>query len=132
MKYAERKGITLYPDADEITTKHFGPFTPDSGERYRGIVHYFKVPPEQYRECSEKWRAEDGDYRRINSMDWYFSPGDVPRDDPDLIAVVEELGRAADGRHANLEIVEIPDGVEWQIEEYDGLEHVAEKHRVWS
>jgi hypothetical protein len=28
-------------------------------------------------------------------------------------------------------VVEIPDGVEWEIAEYDGLEWVAEKHRTW-
>jgi len=31
-----------------------------------------------------------------------------------------------------LKIVDIPDGVEWEIEEYDGMEWVAEKHRTWS
>jgi hypothetical protein len=30
-----------------------------------------------------------------------------------------------------LKVVEIPDGVKWQIEEYDGSEWVAEKHRTW-
>ncbi len=25
----------------------------------------------------------------------------------------------------------IPDDVKWQIEEYDGLEWIAEKHRTW-
>lgn len=53
------------------------------------------------------------------------------RDDPDLIAVVEELGDAASGACANLEVVEIPDDVEWVIEEYDGSEWVSEKHRTW-
>ena len=33
-------------------------------------------------------------------------------------------------RHG-LGIVEIPDGVEWEIEEYDGDEWVSEKHRKW-
>ena len=27
--------------------------------------------------------------------------------------------------------VSIPDDVEWQIEEYDGMEWVAEAHRTW-
>jgi len=53
------------------------------------------------------------------------------RDDPLLIAVIEELGQEADGPHARLKIVEIPGGVEWKIEEYDGAEWVAEKHRTW-
>jgi len=30
-----------------------------------------------------------------------------------------------------LAIVEIPDDVEYTIEEYDGNEHVAEAHRTW-
>ena len=30
-----------------------------------------------------------------------------------------------------LKVVEIPDGVDWEIEEYDGEEWVSEKHRVW-
>jgi hypothetical protein len=29
-------------------------------------------------------------------------------------------------------VIEIPDDVEWEVEEYDGLEWVAEKHRTWS
>lgn len=53
------------------------------------------------------------------------------REDPRLIQVIEELGEAADGPHAELEIVEIPADVEYEIAEYDGLEHVAEKHRTW-
>ena len=54
------------------------------------------------------------------------------RSNPDLIAVAEELGEKASGFCADLEIVEIPDGVDYTIEEYDGLEHVAESHRTWS
>jgi len=55
----------------------------------------------------------------------------LDRDDPVLVAVVEELGTAADTSVSELRVVEIPDDVEWQIEEYDGSEWVAEKHRTW-
>ena len=55
----------------------------------------------------------------------------VDRDDPALIQVVEEMGEAADGIFASLFIIEIPDGVKWQIKEYDGLEWIAEEHRTW-
>lgn len=54
------------------------------------------------------------------------------RDDPDLTAVVQELGlEEAAGSCCELAFVEIPDEVEWQIESYDGKEWVAEKHRKW-
>ena len=58
----------------------------------------------------------------------------IPRDDPALVQVVEEMGKAADGAYARLEVVEIPDDVAWHIEEYDGdgNEHIAEDHRTWS
>jgi hypothetical protein len=56
---------------------------------------------------------------------------DVPRDDPLLVQVVEEMGDAASGSLAALTAVEIPADVEWEIAEFDGLEHVAEKHRTW-
>ncbi len=56
---------------------------------------------------------------------------DIERDDPHLVKVVETLGKEANGRYAALTIVDIPDDVEWQIEEYDGREWVAEIHRTW-
>lgn len=61
-----------------------------------------------------------------------FSDRDIPRDDPYLVKIVKEMGMAANGPHANLKIVEIPGDVEWLIQEYDGAEWVAEKHRTWS
>lgn len=63
--------------------------------------------------------------------DVHYYGRDVDRSDPDLVAVVEELGDKANGSCARLQITEIPDGVEYSIEEYDGNEHVAEAHRTW-
>jgi hypothetical protein len=63
--------------------------------------------------------------------DNYFSDSDIPRSDPALVQVVEELGHDADGQFANLKIIEVPDSVKWHISEYDGSEHVAENHRTW-
>ena len=53
------------------------------------------------------------------------------RSDADLVQIVEELGEKANSRFSDLKIVEIPDDVEWYVAEYDGCEHVAEKHRTW-
>ena len=63
------------------------------------------------------------------SLDAYLY--DIPRDDPDLIKVVERLGEECDMRFSRLAIVEIPDGVDWEIEQYDGKEWICEKHRKW-
>ena len=37
----------------------------------------------------------------------------------------------ASGKFADLEVREIPDGVDWQIDEYDGNESIHEVHRTW-
>lgn len=57
---------------------------------------------------------------------------DIPRNDTQLLAVIERMGPAANGGCADLKIVEIPDDVEWVVEEYDGNEWIAEAHRTWS
>jgi hypothetical protein len=53
------------------------------------------------------------------------------RDDPLLVEAVEKLGEKASGSMAKLKVVEIPDGIEWTIDEYDGMERVEEAHRSW-
>ena len=53
------------------------------------------------------------------------------RDDPRLVTVVVELGPEASHDPGDLSVVEIPDGVDWVIKEYDGREWVAETHRTW-
>jgi hypothetical protein len=53
------------------------------------------------------------------------------RSHPILVEVVQNLGSAAFGECAKLAIVEIPDGVEFEIDEYDGIEKVRECSRSW-
>jgi len=70
--------------------------------------------------CNEDFGIESKDY-------------DAYRSHPRLIAAIEDLGeRSSSGEHASLEIIEIPDNIEWYIYEYeDGTERVHEKHRIW-
>jgi hypothetical protein len=56
----------------------------------------------------------------------------IKRDDPILVEIVEQLGEDAGGNFAELKVVDIPDDVQWQVEEYYGNEWVAEKHRTWN
>ena len=82
----------------------------------KGIPYYEKVD-----------RFNDTHF--FTSNDNYFSSYNIKRDDPDLVAVVKELGKKANGFCASLRIVEVPANVDWTIEEYDGSETVEEVHR---
>lgn len=99
--YAERKGVTLYPEKG-ITTR------------------WWTTPPES---------RPAGDAAWVPAHMLFVDA--IPRDDLDLVAVVEALGKKASDTYAEVGVVEIPDDVAWRIEEYDGYEHVAEVHRVW-
>lgn len=55
----------------------------------------------------------------------------IKRDDKDLVAVVEALGEKANSAHASLKIVKIPNGIKWEIDEYDGQESINEQYRSW-
>ena len=61
-----------------------------------------------------------------------FYDWEISRNDPVLVEVVEHLGEAANDWATDLKVVEIPEGVDWYIEDYDGVEHIAERHRTWS
>lgn len=83
-------------------------------------------------EASLFWMAYDVPNLIGESDEHYIKHGcDIDRADPKLIEIVERLGDKANTPTSSLKIVEIPDGVEYTIEEYDGMEHIAEAHRTW-
>lgn len=65
----------------------------------------------------EEFLVVEGGQRRIEDS--------VSRDDADLVAVVREMGAAANGHSADLRVVEVP--VHLDVESVDGLEEV----NVW-
>ena len=83
--------------------------TPKGESDYNDIYWKYKSISDRYWDC---WIRDN----RTHSL---------------LIRVVEKLGEKANGRHSKLKVVDVPDDVEWSIEEYDGIEWVAEKHRTW-
>lgn len=108
MRYAEIKGITLYPSVSKY-----------------GLTVYYLCTPEEYDRIEAEERANPtapGRYARSNAM--YFSDRDIDRDDPVLAQVVEELGDRANGSHAELRIFEVSAGTLYRIDEYDGSESV--------
>ena len=105
--YYERRGIQLY--AFSSTEPHQRLTDEEaSGEL---LVFY----------CSSPMFTEES----------FVSSRVIKRDDPDLVAVIEELKEAANVIYSKLSVVEVPDNIEWEIEEHDGLERVAEKHKIW-
>lgn len=111
-RYAEIKGLTLYPE-----TEH-------------GLIVYWTVPESErtgtlkgdawYRASQAERVAANKRYTELT-----LSDRDIPRHDPALAQVVEELGDKANGRFAKLRIEEIPSGSPYRIEEYDGFESIA-------
>lgn len=96
---------------------------------------YWTVPPEKRPPSQENflsWTMEERKESNRLHNEAKIYDRDIDRDDPYLVQTVEDLGEKANGKFAELRVVEIPDGVEWQIEEYDGNEWVSEVHRTWS
>jgi len=56
----------------------------------------------------------------------------IPRDDQNLVLVVEEMGVMANGHCASLKVVKIPSDVKWQIQARHGVELISESHRTWN
>lgn len=55
------------------------------------------------------------------------------RTNPKLVELMETKGsKWCSGTYARLKVVEIPDDVDWEISDYDGVETVEEVHRSWS
>lgn len=53
------------------------------------------------------------------------------RTDPVLIEVVKELGEEASDEYARLKVVEIPDDLDWVIDDYDGFETLHQRTQIW-
>lgn len=120
-------GFGLSDEAFELWLK-------EKGKKWVGKKDgcYYTIPIKKYKRLSEERYKRDGDYRNVNNQGWIFIDNNIPRDDKDLVKIVEKLGKRANGTCAELKVVEIPDGIKYIIEEYDGNEWVAEEHRRWS
>jgi hypothetical protein len=86
----------------------------------------YTLKPQVDRDSQNRW----GDRIMVNGKEFH-AHDNIARDDPALVATVRRLGSKANGTHARLKIVEVPAGVTWEINEYDGKEWVAEVHRTW-
>ncbi len=122
LRYAELKGLKVWVEQDA---------------KFKSLTHHWTVPPEERMSFPENavWAALPMDERQALNKKYgsqQIYERDMDRDDPILVQVVEELGDRCRTQVSSPKVVEIPDDVEWTIEEYDGLEWVAEVHRTWS
>jgi hypothetical protein len=133
VRLAEMHGKKAFLFAKDGLHGEYKPITADSDDNRNWSAftiqnpnEYFKKEKEWQEMTMEERIAENGKYDAV-SLD--SRPDD--RADPFLVQVVKELGKGANGFCAQLEIVEIPDGIEWHLDEYDGIESVHENHRSW-
>ena len=116
IRYYELKGKTVYAYVPEgpIANKEYKRMKkPDDSEWY---VHYATIK-------KNKLTSKEFNDNLLNDP--------IERHDKHLIQVIEELGKDACQSHSRIEVIEIPDGVDYVIEQYDGMEWVSEKHRTW-
>lgn len=111
--YAHKKGLPLYVEKHDTFS----------------YSTYWLVPEEERLADleGEDWRNASQEERIAYNAKYAEQTLDerrIPRNDPALVAVVEELGEAANGLCADLRIAEIPEGQKYRIDEYDGRETV--------
>jgi len=117
--YAKRKGLSIYPENHEFTMKTYWTIPEDKRDGYLRGAAWYAASIEDRRKSNKLYKENTIDTR----------PDD--RADADWIAVVENLGEKANGSCAKIKVVEIPDDVQWEIDEYDGIETVREVSRNW-
>lgn len=84
---------------------------------------------------NKTWNEMSMEERQHNSALYEkhsFDTRPSERHDPMLVRVVEELGEKSWGTCSELRVVDIPDGTDYEIDEYDGMETIHEKHRSWA
>ena len=113
MRYAELKGIKLYPESSEAGV---------------GLNRYYLCESEEFHKL-HKEAKRTGNYDQSNAM--YFNINDIERDDPILVQIVEELGEEVNDDYSELKVVQIPSEVEYYIHYHDGVESIHARHSVW-
>ena len=118
--YAKKSGFDLF-HYQQTEYKHNG-----------GKDKFVRVGSDEKCFMSHAYKKDQGDeFSKPTSNKDYWYYGEIERNDPLLVEVVEELGDRANGECASLSVVNVPDGIDWEIDDYDGIESIHESHRSW-
>ena len=115
--YAKKKGIDVFHYTQKNLKNEIYTYATDDNRSFD--FHFTK---------------DFGDNVYISNEDFkkYFLNLDENfREDKTLIEVVEELGEKANTFYSNLKIVEIPDDLDYVIDNYDGIETLHQKVQEW-
>ena len=143
VEYAKRKGIDLFVYDEKHSNKSMFDYE----------TTYFKVPLEQITfdnyafasvnvnnrlfmphfctmDLGDSFSNKDKQkYNALNKHSLYLN--EHYRTDEVLISIVEDLGSEANGKFADLKIVEIPDDLDYVIDDYDGIETLHQNVPTW-
>jgi hypothetical protein len=120
---SRHKNIDLSQYGKVVLNRGYGGF----GISDKAIEHMYEGYGVEDPLVKARWR-ETFNYLRHSDKDLM-----VVRASPLLVKAVEELGEESWGRHAKLEIIDVPGDVinRCYIDEHDGYEVVREKHRIF-
>ena len=116
--YAKKKGIEIF--SYKLECRNDKPIYRKTDTGSSILTHVFTKDFGDYVELSDD-----------NSEKYILELRGNHREDPVLIEVVEELGERANSPFSKLVVVDIPDGMEYEIDEYDGLETLHQKVKKW-
>jgi hypothetical protein len=117
LEIAKRKGLKVYPYIESSDFSMFsGHYVKETKICSNELIVYYLL-----KDVGDEFEGDI--YNDVPR--WEFNPSDYKnRTDPDLIATIESLGEEANGKFGELKVVEIPDGFDYEINDYDGLESV--------
>lgn len=115
--YAKKKGISVFHYIQENLKKEIYTYATDDN---RTFDFYFT------KDFGDNVYISDEDFK-----EYFLNLDEKFREDKTLIEVVEELGEKANAFYSNLKIVEIPDDLDYVIDNYDGIETLHQKVKEW-